>query len=160
MSKITLVWIVSICTPLALPQQQPTATQPVAPSVTSSVRVDSVHRVDPSTMYFRIYAVVPMVGSGTAADPRRPMFGPLAADFKSDHSGVLGFQMQLSDDKTRALVEIVAANRNVLLSAVTSTATGVVIFEQGKASKALIEAEFQKYKKGFTLNSWIPVRPQ
>lgn len=139
--------------------QQATGTQSPGPSPTA-VRVDSVHQVDPTTMYYRIYAVVPLIGSGTAADPKRPMFAPQATDFKSDHSGLLGFQMQLSDDKTMALVEIVARNRNVLLPAITSAATGVVIFEQGKSSKAAIEAEFQKYKKGFTLNSWIPVRPQ
>jgi hypothetical protein len=159
MPKITVIWTVSIFGSFAFSQQPTPAPQPVGTSATS-VRVDSVHQVDPSTMYFRIYGVVPMIGSGTPADPKRPMFGPLVADFKQDHSGILGFQMQLSDDKTMALVEIVAANRNVLLSAITSTATGVVIFEQGRASKAIIEAEFQKYKKGFTLNTWIPVRPQ
>jgi len=158
MPKIGLVWIVSVIAPCAFSQTGP-GTQVSSPSATS-LRVDSIHQVDPSTMYFRIYAVVPITGSGTAADPKRPMFAPLASDFKSDHSGILGFQMQLSDDKTMALVEIVAANRNVLLSTITSTAAGVVIFEQGKASKALIEAEFQKYKAGFTLNTWIPVRPQ
>jgi hypothetical protein len=159
MSKIVLIWVVLSVSPFAFSQQPTPTPQPVGTG-TTSVRVDSVHQVDPSTMYFRIYAVVPIVGSGTSVDPKRPTFGPLATDFKQDHSGILGFQMQLSDDKTMALVEIVAANRNVLLSAVTSTAAGVVVFEQGKASKAVIEAEFQKYKKGFTLNSWIPVRPQ
>jgi hypothetical protein len=155
-----LVWIVSIVAPSAFPQhQQATGTQPVAASA-NSIRVDSVHQLDPSTMYYRIYAVVPMIGSGTVADPKRPMFAPQATDFKSDHSGLLGFQMQLSDDKTMALVEIVARNRNVLLAAITSAAPGVVIFEQGKSSKAAIETEFQQYKKGFTLNTWIPVRPQ
>jgi len=32
------------------------------------------HRVDAGSMYARIYAIVPMVGSGSWNDPVRPMF--------------------------------------------------------------------------------------
>ena len=34
-------------------------------------------RVSPRNLYERLLCVVPMVGAGTDADPRRPMFAPL-----------------------------------------------------------------------------------
>ena len=34
-------------------------------------------KVDPVFQGERIYAIVPMVGAGTASDPRRPLFAPV-----------------------------------------------------------------------------------
>ena len=34
------------------------------------------NRVAPGNMYHRIYAIVPLIGAGTPADPKRPMFVP------------------------------------------------------------------------------------
>jgi hypothetical protein len=60
--------------------------------------------------------------------------------------------MQVSDDGKSALVEFVAATRLDLLPVISSTAVGVAVFERGAATQTQIEAEFQKYKKNFTLS--------
>ncbi|MGD1097746.1 MAG: hypothetical protein ABSB35_37880 [Bryobacteraceae bacterium] len=119
-----------------------------------------LNHVDPGSMYHRVFAIVPLVGAGTPTDPKRPMFAPLPSEIKSDHSGILAFQMQFSDDRKMALVEIVAANRAALSNILTATAPGLAVFEVGVAAKSDIETAFQTYKKGFTLNNWIPARPQ
>ena len=116
------------------------------------------NRVSPEMMYHRVWAVVPLIGSGTADDPKRPMFAPSPAEQtaklkKGDRSGILGYSMQLSDDGKNALVEFVGANPTELKFIVNSKAAGVTAFERGIATKAEIEAEFQKYKAGFTLGS-------
>jgi len=102
-------------------------------------------------MYHRVYAVVPMVGSGKKGDPFRPMFIPTAASAAGEHSGILSWQMQVSDDGKSALVEFVGATRADLLAVIESTAVGVLAFERGTATQEQIEAEFQKYKKNFKL---------
>jgi hypothetical protein len=66
--------------------------------------------VSPGNMYHRVYAVVPFIGTGTKADPKRPMLVPAPAQVAGDRSGLLGFQMQLSDDGQFALVELVFQN--------------------------------------------------
>jgi hypothetical protein len=116
------------------------------------------NRVSPEMMYHRVWAVVPLIGSGKPDDPKRPMFVPSPAEQaaklrKGDRSGVIGYSMQVSDDGNFALVEFVGATPSDLQGIVNSKATGVKAFERGKATKAQIEAEFQKYKRGFALNS-------
>lgn len=117
------------------------------------------NRVSPEMMYHRVWAVVPLIGSGTPDDPRRPMFVPSPAEQKaksekSDRSGIIGFSMQLSDDGKSALVEFIGANPQELKFIVNSNAPGVTAFERGTATKEQIEQEFQKHKAGFTLNSF------
>jgi hypothetical protein len=64
-------------------------------------------------MYHRVYAVVPLVGSGTPADPSRPMLVPAAPQpgqlqqQTSEPPELLGWQMQISDDGKFGLVEFV-----------------------------------------------------
>jgi hypothetical protein len=124
--------------------------QPVA----VSPRIDAVHRVDPSQTYHRVYARVPLIGTGKRGDEIRPKFAPLLAEIKGDHSGILAWQMQLCDDGKSALVEFVGATPKELQTITSSTDPNVTVFERGKHTQAEIEAEFQKYKKGFTLNSF------
>ena len=79
--------------------------------------------VPSSMMYHRVWAVTPLVGTGKAGDPMRPMFVsvppqaiqkgapvPVAGPQPGDRSGILGYQMQLSDDGKSALVEYVFAS--------------------------------------------------
>src|SRR5580704_1960750 len=94
----------------------------VMPVVCLLVAVGSVfaqHSVDPSTMYARIYAIVPMVGSGTWDDPKRPMFAPVAQQPSTQQpastqttaatrTGIIAFNHVESDDGNFALIEIVA----------------------------------------------------
>jgi hypothetical protein len=76
-------------------------------------------------MYHHVWAVTPLVGTGKPGDAVRPMFvpappmpakastvvlPPAGALAPGDRSGVLGYQMQLSDDGKSALVEYVFAS--------------------------------------------------
>jgi len=72
------------------------------------------NRVSPQMMYHRVWAVVPLIGTGKPDDPKRPMFVPSPAEQtakfrKGDRSGIIGYSMQLSDDGQSALVEFVGA---------------------------------------------------
>lgn len=73
-------------------------------------------RVDPHNLYVRVWAVVPVVGSGTKADPIRPLYapGPAALSAMAQRQGIIAFSAQLSDDKKFALVEIVGRDRAAL----------------------------------------------
>jgi|SRR5579862_9189450 len=150
-----------------------------AGDVSAQDRVDGVHRVDPSQMYHRVYARMPVTGAGTKADPIRPLLAPApaltpaaATAVANNRPGMLSYTMILSDDGKWALVEFVAQNPNELASITASTAVSsagsassagnVVIFERGKATVAQIEADFQQYKKGFTMANFANFmgRPQ
>jgi hypothetical protein len=124
-------------------------------------------RVSPEFMYHRVWAVVPIIGSGTNEDPRRPMFVPSPVERRADAANrakqgkgaekrpaILGYSMQLSDDGQTALVEFVGADPESLRFITESTAPGVKAFERGKAKKEDIEAEFKKHKKAFKLDSF------
>jgi len=116
------------------------------------------NRVSPEMMYHRVWAVVPLIGSGKPDDPKRPMFVPSPAEQaaklrRGDRSGVIGYSMQVSDDGNFALVEFVGVTPVDLKPIVNSQAIGVKAFERGSATKEQIEQEFQKYKAGFTLSS-------
>jgi hypothetical protein len=128
-------------------QPQPTAAK-VAPI--------NQRRVDPAAMYHRVYAVVPMVGTGKKGDPFRPMFVTLpsqaTAASVAAHTGILSYQMHVSDDGKFALVEFVGATRADLQPILASTAAGTTVFERGSATQAQIETEFKKYKKDFTMS--------
>jgi len=118
----------------------------------------ALSRVSPVMMYHRVWAVVPMIGTGKPDDPRRPMFVPTPAEQtakfkKGDRSGIIGYSMQISDDGNFALVEFIGTVPAELKFIVNSTAPGVTAFERGTATKEQIQAEFQKYKAGFTLSS-------
>jgi hypothetical protein len=122
----------------------------------------NARRLAPENAYTRVYCVVPIVGTGTLADPKRPMFAPppptLAAAI--DRTGIIAYQFQTSDDGNSALVEFVAISRTGLAAILTSTNANVIFFERGKYTRQQIETEFQKYKKNFSFNSFMPVRAQ
>jgi hypothetical protein len=107
--------------------------------------------VSPENMYHRVYAVVPMVGAGTSADPQRPMLVPLAGSRQTETGGrpdLLGYQMQLSDDGKFALVEFVFQSpisyHNFLVKAAATSSLGLAapalpaISSDGSNLKALI----------------------
>jgi hypothetical protein len=147
------------------------------------------HQLSQSTTYHRVMAVTPLIGAGTAADPKRPMFVPAppapsgastnASASAVTRSGVLGYQMQLSDDGNHALVELVFQNpqefQNVLAAeaqargitvtpalmtappaqpsglqtALEAAVPGLKMFERGKATQQQVLTFFQQYKKNF-----------
>ena len=68
-------------------------------------------RVDPRYSYHRAIAVVPLVGSGTAEDPIRGKYVPSAQIAGTPGTGIIAFAVELTDDGTRAIVELVAVQR-------------------------------------------------
>ena len=95
---------------------------------------------------------VPMVGTGTWADPKRPAF--------VRESGV-PFRFQVSDDGTMALVE--ASPRNLAeaakLDAFVKNDPRSKIFRPEKDRKADVEAEFKRLKKDFDPESFGRLAP-
>jgi len=122
------------------------------------------NRVPPEFVYHRVWAIVPLIGTGKPGDPIRPMFtpppdAPGAKVQVRDHSGLIGYSMQLSDDRKSALVEFVGATPADLKFIVNSNVPGVKVFERGTATKAQVETEFKKYKQNFKIDS-IATRAQ
>lgn len=122
------------------------------------------HRVDRLNMYQRVIAIVPMVGQGTEADPRRPLYAPTAsavasgaaslasaasANVGSPSAAILGYTMVESDDGMFALVELVALNQSAFQTILADST--IQTFLKGRDSRQAAEAAFQKLKKGFSI---------
>jgi hypothetical protein len=73
--------------------------------------------------------------------------------------GILAWAFQLTDNKNMAIIQVVAANRHAFDAILADKRPEVRVFEIGKASRAAIEAEMQKHRKGFDL-SRFEVRAQ
>jgi len=101
----------------------------------------------------RMVCIVPMVGRGTDADPRRPMFAPLPAarGEAPSRDGIIAYTFQESDDGRYALVEFVALDRSAFAPILEEKGRNVEVkaFVKGKDSKADIVAEFGKMKRNF-----------
>ena len=108
-------------------------------------------RVDPRNMHERVWAVVPLIGSGSAQDPLRPKYAPLHPSPGTPPStdGIIGFTMLLSDDGKHALVQFVALDRSAFKELFEDKSPEVKFFEKGKAKREDVEKEFRKYKKDF-----------
>jgi len=135
------------------------AQAPQAGAATSTARGSistTQQRVDPTMSYHRVLAIVPLVGSGTSSDPRRPMFAPAPSAAPASHTGIIAYQHQISDDGALSLVEFVAADRSAFAALFASTDPRVQYFEVGKSTPAQILAAFQLKKAGF---SWATFHP-
>jgi len=127
------------------------------------------HRVDSRNLYERVLAVVPMIGSGTIADPIRPAYAPVpgtspiatpvATDVTSTagspglippRQGILAYSYVTSDDGKFALVELVAADRAAFKDLFADTT--VTTFLKGRDSIDTAVAAFSKLKTNFTLD--------
>jgi hypothetical protein len=120
-------------------------------------------KVDAGFSYHRIWATLPVIGTGHQDDPLRAMFvpapltatqGKVQAQAKSTRSSILGMQSWISDDGKTMLVELVAADRNAFSAILNSTLPGVKVFERGKDKPEDILTEFRKYKKDFAFGSY------
>jgi hypothetical protein len=107
-------------------------------------------RVDMARTYERIICVVPMIGKGTPADPRRPMFAPLPSAGRPAPNGIIGFAFQPADDANFAIVQLVARDRTAFGGILADGS--VKTFERGKPKAADLEAEIQRFKKNFKLD--------
>ena len=115
-------------------------------------------KVDPRNTYQRIIAIVPMVGTGTAADPKRPMYAPAARTSPTAAaSGIIAYSFQVSDDGRYALAEFVARDRAAFAAILADQQ--VKAFTKGKDKKDDIEKELKKYKKDFDLEKFGLVVP-
>ena len=123
-------------------------------------------RQDPGRTYERVYVIVPMIGSGTATDPKRPMFAPTPQEMAAaNHKGIIAFNSVISDDGNFALVELVAATRADLASLKAQITTqiaaspGAQIFDRASTSPAAVEAAFKLLKKNFDITKFVVVVP-
>ena len=139
------------------------------------------HGVDPTHRYHRLICLVHLTGSGTQDDPILPEYAPQPANSASPvnspspanstsprgtsvgptntsaaavvaRPGILAWSSQLTDDKKMVIVHYVAADRNAFASILADTRPEIRVFEIGLNTRAEIEAEMQKYKKGFNLD--------
>jgi hypothetical protein len=151
--------LVGALTPVLL-QGQTAPPASVATTAASKLLPLNARRLAPESAYARVYCIVPLVGSGSLADPMRPMFapGPPTAAAPLDRTGIIAYQFQISDDGNHALVEFVAVARSGLGVVLTSTNPDVIFFERGKYTRQQIETAFQQYKKSFSFNSFTPVK--
>lgn len=62
---------------------------------------------DPRNTYHRVLAIVPMIGTGTTADPHRPKYAPTQGNAAPD--GIIGFTQTPTDDGPGAINESVRA---------------------------------------------------
>jgi hypothetical protein len=113
------------------------------------------HSVDPRNTYHRVICVVPMIGSGTAADPKRPEYAPAPGSASPD--GIIGYTQVPTDDGKFAIVEFVARKRSALQSILADTT--ITTYEKGTQSASAIESALQKLKKGFSLVQFEVVMP-
>ena len=115
------------------------------------------HHLDAGQMHERLTAIVPLQGTGTMADPKRPMFAPgkkipAPAALKAlprSTTDILAYGWQLSDDGKSAIVEFVAVDRKAFAEILNSKDPRVKVFERGKKSKEETESEIKKEKKDF-----------
>ena len=100
--------------------------------------------------YERLICVVPMIGTGTPADPKRPLYAPVPGG-KPSREGIIAFSYVLSDDGKSALVEFVARDRAGLAAILRDKGnrSDVKVFEKGTGNRAAIVAEFRNHKKDF-----------
>jgi len=116
-------------------------------------------------IYQRVICVVPMVGSGTLADPKRPLFSPVAGEQPSivlkkskgftDAPVIVGYHSVLSDDGQRAIVEFVARDRAAFAPLLQKIGSAVQVFLPGQISQNDLLNELQKVKKNFDLSSFL-----
>jgi hypothetical protein len=110
-------------------------------------------RVNPRNTYERLLCVVPMVGSGTAEDPRRPMYAPNPGPGeRRSRDGILAFTYEQTDDGRFAIVEFVARDRAAFAEILADKSPEIKVFEKGRARKQDVEAAFRVLKPGFTLD--------
>ena len=110
------------------------------------------HAVDPAARYYRCIALVHLIGSGRNGDPIRPEYAPTAAD--ATRAGIIAWSFQLTDDKSMAIVHMVAANHAAFNAVLADKRPEIRVFEIGKTPGAAIEAALQPFKKGFSLSQF------
>jgi hypothetical protein len=117
--------------------------------------VSAQHRVDPRNTYHRVICVVPLVGAGTAQDPRRPLYAPTPGSASPD--GIVAFTQVPTDDGKSAIVEFVVKSRKALQTILADTT--ITTFEKGAQSASAIEAALKVFKRDFDIEKFEVVMP-
>jgi hypothetical protein len=113
------------------------------------------HAADPAARYYRVVALVHVVGTGKANDPIRPEYAPTAIDAKRE--GILAWSFQLTDDKTMAIVHMVAVNHHAFDAILADKRPEIQVYEIGKTPRAAIELAMGAAKAGFDLSKFTVV---
>ena len=103
-------------------------------------------RVAPWNQRERLIVVVPMVGAGTASDPKRPLFAPKPGEA----SPFEGFSFELSDDGKFAIAEFVAGHPDRFRQ-LLADARVVKAFRKGRHSREDLERELKVFKRDLKL---------
>ena len=112
-------------------------------------------RTNPYEAGEHLIAVVPMVGSGTNDDPKRPMFALASKDIASamaNHQApeILQSHFIMADDGVHAIVEFVAPNRAALKQILAAASAGTItVYDPLQTSAAALTTALQKIKAGF-----------
>ena len=94
-----------------------------------------------------------LTGTGTIADPVRPLFAPANAKEYQARSGVRQFSWQPTDDGKHAIVEFVTEDRAVL-TRILSDPRVLKAFDNGKQKRSDIERELKKHRKDFDVEAF------
>ena len=140
--------------------------------------VQAQQPVSPRNSYERILVILPIVGSGTAADPMRPSLIPapgsatpnilnistsapssaqltrrdVTAASAPPPNLILGYTWVPSDDGKFALTEIVMRDRSAFPS--ITALPGVTAFVKGVNKLTDVQTAFQQYKKDFDITKF------
>jgi len=112
-------------------------------------------RVDPRNSYYRVIAVVPIIGSGTPTDPKRPEYAPWPAS--QGPNGIIGFYCEPTDDGKSVVVEFVAQSRMGFQALLGDKS--ITLFEKGRATSANINAVIQRVRRDFDIDKFGMVMP-
>ena len=120
----------------------------------------------PSDPHHHIFAVVPLIGAGTVADPKRPMFtaaqgvkpalpaSPILAA-TTQRTGIIGYHAQITDDGKSAIVEFIAVLPGDFKEILATADSRVQVFQKGVHGKDVMEAAFKAQKKDFSFDKFI-----
>jgi len=107
--------------------------------------------VDPVNVQEQMIVVVPLIGSGSLEDPKRPLFAPTSGNF--DGKGTTGYKFVLADDGKTAIVQFTAPSAKAF-AAIAADSRVVRAFQKGKDQPVDIERELKRLKASFDLEAF------
>jgi hypothetical protein len=116
----------------------------------------SAAQPDHTVIYPRLICVVPVIGSGTAQDPYRPLFSPnpqagaAQSGSSNQSSQIIAFQSLSTDDGKAAIVVFVARSYAAFVP-ILQDARVIRSFQRTQWAAGDLTRELQKYKKNFDL---------
>lgn len=118
----------------------------------ASAAIKPAPKVDARNSYSRVIAVVPIVGSGTVADPKRPKYTPWPPAKGQSPTDIIGYSHIVTDNGQSAIVEFVARNRSAFQAILADKS--ITVFEKGKDKKNDIETALRKVKSDFSFDKY------